>query len=94
MAHHSPSALTCVSQQQGVTNLQQALATLPRRSSELLRLRYWDEHDAVQIGQHLGLNSTAVRVRLHRARRELRRALIDMAGPSASDSDVWPIDGL
>ncbi|MEX1362942.1 MAG: sigma-70 family RNA polymerase sigma factor [Nannocystaceae bacterium] len=94
MVHHGPSALARVSQQQGLVGRQQALTTLPRRSAELLRLRYWDEHDAAEIGQRLGLSPTAVRVRLHRARRELRRALVDMAGPAASDSDVWPIDGL
>jgi RNA polymerase sigma-70 factor, ECF subfamily len=53
-----------------------ALAQLPERDQELLRLVAWEElTDARALGLVLGLSPSAVRVRLHRARRRLRRLL-------------------
>jgi RNA polymerase sigma-70 factor, ECF subfamily len=53
-----------------------ALAQMPERDQELLRLVAWEElTDARALGLVLGLSPSAVRVRLHRARRRLRRLL-------------------
>jgi RNA polymerase sigma-70 factor, ECF subfamily len=53
-----------------------ALARLPERDQEVLRLVAWEGlADAQALGLVLGLSPAAVRVRLHRARRRLRRLL-------------------
>lgn len=63
-----------------------ALAQLPERDQEMLRLVAWEGlTDARAIGLVLGLSPSAVRVRLHRARRRLRRLLDEPdAAPAAT----------
>lgn len=56
--------------------LRRVLGRISGESVRILQLRYWDEHDAEEIGRLLGLSRGAVRTRLHRARRELKRALL------------------
>lgn len=53
----------------------QALATLPAKDQEILRLRAWEELSSAQIGTALQLSAAAVDMRLTRAKRRLRRAL-------------------
>jgi RNA polymerase sigma-70 factor (ECF subfamily) len=52
-----------------------ALATLGERDQEALRLVYWDGLSAIDAALALGCTAVAMRVRLHRARGRLARAL-------------------
>jgi RNA polymerase sigma factor (sigma-70 family) len=52
-----------------------ALRCLNDADRELLLLAAWEELDAAQISEVLGCSRGAARVRLHRARQRLRRAL-------------------
>jgi RNA polymerase sigma-70 factor (ECF subfamily) len=52
-----------------------ALATLGERDQEALRLVYWDGLSAADAARALGCTAVAMRVRLHRARGRLERAL-------------------
>jgi RNA polymerase sigma-70 factor, ECF subfamily len=51
----------------------QVLAELPRRDREVLQLALWDELSHAQIAHIVGCSENAVAVRLHRARKALRR---------------------
>lgn len=57
-----------------------ALATLPDRDQEVLRLTTWEELSHPEIATVLGTTPDAVAQRAHRARRRLAAAL-DRAGP-------------
>jgi RNA polymerase sigma-70 factor (ECF subfamily) len=83
-----PSALAWVCREDGFHRLHRAFDALPDASARLLHLRYWEERDTSEIGRLLDLSPGAVRTRLHRARHEMRRALVDAA---ASGSGVWPL---
>lgn len=52
-----------------------ALEHLDEPARELLRLRYWEELSVAEIATVLQLSSGAVRVRLHRARQQLKPIL-------------------
>ena len=52
-----------------------ALEQLDEPAREVLRLRYWEELSVAEIATVLQLSSGAVRVRLHRARQQLKPAL-------------------
>ncbi|GAA0951596.1 RNA polymerase sigma factor [Nonomuraea longicatena] len=52
-----------------------ALRTLPDDDRELLTLLAWEGLERDQIATALGLSRNAVRIRLHRARKRLSRAL-------------------
>lgn len=52
--------------------LRGCLERLAVRARELIRLRYYQEQDAGQIGKTLGMEAAAVRVALQRARGQLR----------------------
>jgi RNA polymerase sigma-70 factor, ECF subfamily len=61
-----------------------ALARLPERDLEMLRLVAWEGlTDARSIGLVMGMSPAAVRVRLHRARKRLRGLLDETDHPSA-----------
>lgn len=53
----------------------QALARLSERDREILRLHAWDDLTTPEIATALGVSATTAAVRLHRARKRLRRAL-------------------
>lgn len=82
------------------TRIGRALASLPDSDQEVLRLVVWDGLTAAQAGVVLGCRPGAVRVRLHRARNRLARAL-DAAetpppattGPGHEDPDEETVDG-
>ncbi|MCX4240166.1 RNA polymerase sigma factor [Paraliomyxa miuraensis] len=69
--------------------LRRAFRRLPEASARILRLHYWEDRDATEIGRELGLNPGAVRTRLHRARHEMKRALGTISWPSPS---TWLIE--
>ena len=52
-----------------------ALGSLKRRDQEVLLLVGWDGLDRAQAATVLGITAVLFSVRLHRARRRLRRAL-------------------
>ncbi len=51
------------------------LEALPPRDAEILRLSVWEDLDVASIAYVLSISPTAVRVRLHRARRRAERLL-------------------
>jgi RNA polymerase sigma-70 factor (ECF subfamily) len=55
--------------------VRQALRCLPRRDAEILLLKYTEDWSYRQLAEHLGLSTSAVEARLHRARQRMRRAL-------------------
>jgi RNA polymerase sigma-70 factor (ECF subfamily) len=62
--------------------LQQALARLPEDRREVITLARWHDLPAERIAEVLGCSPGAVRVRLHRALRELRDILHAMEDPT------------
>jgi RNA polymerase sigma-70 factor (ECF subfamily) len=58
--------------------VRQALRRLPRRDAEILLLKYTEDWSYRQLAEHLGLSTSAVEARLHRARQKMRRALAQM----------------
>jgi RNA polymerase sigma-70 factor (ECF subfamily) len=55
-----------------------ALGRIPRREAEILLLKYSEDWSYHQMAVHLGLSTSAVEARLHRARKKLRRVLHQM----------------
>jgi RNA polymerase sigma-70 factor (ECF subfamily) len=55
--------------------VRQAIATLPAQDAEILLLKYTEEWSYQQLAERLGLSTSAVEARLHRARGRLRAAL-------------------
>src|SRR6478609_1608072 len=62
-----------------------ALATLSEPDQEALRLVYWDELAPSDAARALGCTAVSMRVRLHRARRRLSRALAERGFPAGED---------
>jgi RNA polymerase sigma-70 factor (ECF subfamily) len=63
-----------------------ALATLPAQAQEALRLTEWEQLDDATAARVAGCSTTAFKVRLHRARRRLARALAQQAEPARTAS--------
>src|SRR6185437_16449529 len=61
-----------------------ALATLPANDQEALRLTEWEDLDHAAAARAAGCSAAAFKVRLHRARRRLARALDEQASPEAA----------
>lgn len=55
--------------------VEQALRTLAERDRRVLHLRYAEDLTQVEVARRMGLPEGTVKVRLHRARGRLRRAL-------------------
>lgn len=55
--------------------VRQALSCLPRRDAEILLLKYTEDWSYGELAEHLGLTTSAVEARLHRARQKMRRGL-------------------
>jgi RNA polymerase sigma factor (sigma-70 family) len=66
-----------------------ALATLRPDDQEALRLIEWEQLDVEAAAQVMGYSAATFRVRLHRARRRLARALGEAAEPDASDPGTF-----
>ncbi len=64
-----------------LTDVERALARLSPDDQEILRLAAWEELAREEIAIVLGLSRTAVRVRLHRARRRLAERMAQEPEP-------------
>ena len=67
-----------------------ALGLLSASDQELLLLVAWEQLDSGQLAEVLGVSRGAVAVRLHRARRRLKRALGSQQQSTASASGRLP----
>jgi RNA polymerase sigma factor (sigma-70 family) len=61
-----------------------ALRRMPRRDAEILILKYTEDWSYRQLAEHLGLSTSAVEARLHRARRKMRCLLVALDPSLAS----------
>jgi RNA polymerase sigma-70 factor (ECF subfamily) len=68
--------------------LEAALARLPERDREALALVAWEGLSTAQAARAMGCAPTAMRVRLHRARRRLARALDDVGSSGAPNPPI------
>jgi RNA polymerase sigma factor (sigma-70 family) len=80
--------------QEQAMQLAGALGTLPPATRELLVARYGEEASLHEIAGRMGLSEGAIKVRLHRARRQLRRAFDALSGgvPSGGgweETTIW-----
>lgn len=57
------------------TLVRAALARLPKRDAEILLLKYGEECSYQELAQRMGISSSAIQARLHRARGRLREEL-------------------
>ncbi len=64
--------------------VRKALRRLPPRDAELLLFKYSQDFSYGQMAERLGLSTSAVEARLHRARRKLRGALAALDVSSAA----------
>jgi RNA polymerase sigma-70 factor (ECF subfamily) len=74
---HDPLAWLLAEEQQRL--VRQAIATLAARDAEILLLKYTEDWSYGQLAQRLGVSTSAVEARLHRARGRLRTALARLA---------------
>jgi RNA polymerase sigma-70 factor (ECF subfamily) len=65
--------------------VRRALGRLRRRDAEILLLKYTEDWSYRELADHLGLSTSAVEARLHRAREKMRRAL------AAVDPSLVPV---
>jgi RNA polymerase sigma-70 factor (ECF subfamily) len=65
-----------------------ALASLRPNDQEALRLIEWEQLDVAAAAQAMGCSAATFRVRLHRARHRLARALGQADEPGGSDPDA------
>jgi len=71
-----------------------AVAKLPDDDREVIELAAYERLSPAQIALVTGRSPGAVRVRLHRARRQLRVALQDTAAPPADEPPAEAIAGI
>ena len=64
------------------------LAALRPNDQEALRLIEWEQLDVAAAAQVMSCSAATFRVRLHRARRRLARALVQAAEPGGGDPDA------
>lgn len=85
----SPSSAIARDQRHGL--LLEALRSVPVEQQMLLELHYWEELDAGELAEVMGVERTTARTRLHRARERLRvefERRRDAAGLAAEDSEA------
>jgi RNA polymerase sigma-70 factor (ECF subfamily) len=72
---HEPLPLERLEREETFAQLREVLEQLSESDREILTLRYALDYDARQIGDVLGINTTAVHMRLSRARQRLAERL-------------------
>jgi RNA polymerase sigma-70 factor (ECF subfamily) len=70
------------------SDIEAALAGLDENDREILRLVAWEELARDEIALVLGLSRTAVRVRLHRARRRLAARMAELASADGAPAEA------
>lgn len=75
VASADPPQLVAPGPGEGDPELAEALASLPERDAELLRLWAWEQLTAAEIAEALEITPNAASIRLHRAKERLREAL-------------------
>src|SRR5262245_335335 len=68
--------------------VRQALRELPSRDADLLILKYAEGWSARELAERLGVKTSAIEARLHRARARLRTKLAAFAAEFAKDTEV------
>jgi RNA polymerase sigma factor (sigma-70 family) len=76
---HEPSAEQAAERRDLLATVREAVAILPEGQREVVLLHYVDGLSCEEIGAILGRSPGAIRVRLHRARRQLRTELAPFA---------------
>jgi RNA polymerase sigma factor (sigma-70 family) len=64
--------------------VRQAILAMPKRDAELLLLKYTEDWSYRQLADHLGISTSAVEARLHRAREKMRRQLASLSPETIS----------
>ena len=80
--YHQPADLTnspeqIISQKENLQTIQQAIYSLPLKYREVIVLRYLQDLSYIEISNILKLPSGTVKIRLYRAREQLRKILAD-----------------
>jgi len=75
LAHAAPGEDDALAGAAVRLTVEQALSTLAERDRRVLHLRYAEDLTQVEVARRMGLPEATVKVRLHRARGRLRRAL-------------------
>jgi RNA polymerase sigma-70 factor (ECF subfamily) len=73
---HDPLPLDCLEREETFARLREVMEQLSAADREILTFRYALDYDAARIGQLLGINATAVHMRLSRARQRLADRLV------------------
>jgi RNA polymerase sigma-70 factor (ECF subfamily) len=73
---HEPPPLENMEREETFAQLREVLGELPRPDREILTLRYALEYNTNEIADLLGINATAVHMRLSRARQRLADRLV------------------
>src|SRR5216683_120632 len=68
---HGPLPLESLEREETFTQLREELEHLPEADREILTLRYALDYETGEIAERLGINATAVHMRLSRARQRL-----------------------
>jgi RNA polymerase sigma-70 factor (ECF subfamily) len=72
---HEPQPLDRLEREEDFSRLRAQIAELPEPDRAILTLRYAFDYDAPRIAEILGINTTAVHMRLSRARHRLAQKL-------------------
>lgn len=75
IAATDPPSEVAVEDSPAVDQVRTAVALLPERDAELLRLWAWEDLSTAEIAQVLAISTNAASIRLHRAREKLRTIL-------------------
>ncbi len=78
-ASAEPDPLAWLLADEQKTLVRQALETLPSRDAEILLLKHTEDWSYQQLAGHLGISTSALDARLHRARKKMRQALAHIA---------------
>jgi len=82
----SPTPLGWLLHDERRSLVQQALLRLPPRDADLLVMKYAEGWSAREMAERLGLKTTAIEARLHRARQRLRAELADQFAPQPEET--------
>jgi RNA polymerase sigma-70 factor (ECF subfamily) len=77
LAGNSPTPEAVVSRREGEENIRQLLMALSSTDRAAITLRYWYDYSYDEIAEALDLTVSAVKSRLHRARRALGEMMIE-----------------